>query len=470
MGIQINLSEPYPAYFLPFAPTETYIDRAGAAEVEFAKLRSNDIGRISTMLIEARSKLLKRSVWNIAEALSQVALIWLSDPVSFGKAVHAAEKVTGYSAQTVELGLRRLLERLHFNSIKEMLTEELPDPSALDGWIELKSGKRLRLLGHPLTLHILAGNIPGLGIANIACALLAKSSSLLKVSSDEPVLTPMFARMLCSVDEELALCVAIANWRGGDEEIESAAFRYADAVVAYGSMETILSIRNRMPPTKRLIAYGHKVGIGIVDAHCNLSDAANHLAIDIAVFDQQGCMSPQVTFVLGSHSSAAEFASLLSSALKAASYRLPVGRLTVERASSIQNWRMVYMMSGAKVIASERSTDWTVILLNEPLIKTPYAHHIACPPRIAIVRGVETPSELHGELHPFRGFLSTAGCELCDACREELLELLAQLGISRICKLGEMQLPRSWWFHDGRPNVADMLIWIGDSSERRQIV
>lgn len=460
MGSMFDIQEPYQAHFLPCAPRRTYTEHVGEAEVEFAEMAPGDIERTCSMLIEARSKLLKRTVRSIAEALDEAASAWLTNEALFGSAVRAAEKVTGYSRGAIELGLRNALERLRFESLWEMLHEELPEPRALDGWVKLGKSKRVRLVGHPLILHVLAGNIPAIGILSIACALLSKSSSLVKVSFDEPVLTALFMHVLNSVDSELASCVAVANWRGGDEAIESVAFKCADAVVAYGTMETILSIRNRLSPTKRFIAYGHRIGVGIVDSHCDLDDAARGLANDIAMFDQQGCMSPHVVFICGNSSDEERFTKSLSSAFNELAHELMSSRYALERSASIQSWRAVYMMAGAKVLMDEHSTSWTIVILNEPLISALYAHRLTCPPRTVLIRRVQSLEELHSEVKPFAGFISAAGCSVCEACEEKLLELLASVGIPRVCLLGEMQLPRQWWFHDGRPNVADLLTWI----------
>ncbi|MCX7778520.1 MAG: hypothetical protein N2381_10790, partial [Armatimonadetes bacterium] len=350
-----RISEPYRAYFLPCAPRGTYTERVGEAEVEFAEVAPDDIQHICSLLVEARSKLVRRTVKSIVEALDEVASGWLCDSLSFSESVSAVERVTGYSKQAIELSLRNTLERLQSQSIWKMLSDELPNPAALDGWVSLNCNRRFRLLGHALTLHVLAGNIPALGILSLACALISKSSSLIKVSHDEPILTAAFVRALNCVDEELASCVAVVNWHGGDEAIESIAFKHADVIVAYGGIETILSIRNRLPITKRFIPYGHKIGVGIVDSHCDLSEAAQKLAKDIAMFDQQGCMSPHVVFVYGAAGDERRFSGCLSSALKDVSNQLPPGRYVLERSASIQSWRMVYMMSGAEVIASDCS-------------------------------------------------------------------------------------------------------------------
>lgn len=448
----------YRAYFLKEPPLEKTVESFDGVDVEFALLSGDAVERICKRLLELQKELSARSIRSIVEAIDEVASVWLGSEL-LEEASSALESVTGYSKQVIELSLRNTFERLRFNHIWQMVAEEINDPSVLDGWRELPSGKRVIAIGPRLILHILAGNIPSLGISSVVCALLTKSCSLVKVSSDEPILTPMFVSSLSEVDDLLASCCAVVTWRGGDESIESVAFKHADVVVAYGGMETIKSIRNRLPPTKRLIAHGHKISIGIVDSHCDLKEASDKLATDVAMFDQQGCMSPHIVFVIGKREDAEEFVTALSESLDGVSQKLKAGRFVMERAATIHSYRMVYTMAGEDVIAVNGSVDWTIILLGQPLHSSLFLNHMMCPPRAVFVRNAENIADLKEELDPFRDFLSTAGCVVCERCERELVDMLVTVGISRVCELGRMQLPSSWWHHDGRFNIADFLTW-----------
>ncbi|MFA4015698.1 MAG: hypothetical protein RUDDFDWM_000790 [Candidatus Fervidibacterota bacterium] len=448
----------YRAYFLKEPPTEKTVESFGTVDVEFASIRHDNVERICKNLLELQRELSARSIESIVKAIDEVASAWLRNEL-IEEASSALENVTGYSKQVIELSLRNTFERLRSDHLWQMMTEEIRDPSVLDGWKELPSGKRVIAIGPRLTLHILAGNIPSLGISSVVCALLTKSCSLVKVSSDEPILTPMFVSSLNEVDEFLASCCAVVTWKGGDETIESVAFKHADVVVAYGSMETIMSIRNRLPPTKRFIAHGHKISIGVVDSHCELSEAADKVATDVAMFDQQGCMSPHIVFVIGEREDAKEFVAALSKSLEGVSQKLTAGRFVKERAATIHSYRMVYTMAGEDVIPADGSVDWTVVLLSQPLHSSLFLNHMMCPPRTVFVRNTKTIKGLKEEVELFRDFLSSAGCIVCERCEKELVDTLATIGVSRICELGRMQLPSSWWHHDGRFNIADFLTW-----------
>jgi hypothetical protein len=36
---------------------------------------------------------------------------------------------------------------------------------------------------------------------------------------------------------------------------------------------------------------------------------------------------------------------------------------------------------------------------------------------------------------------------------------LANIGVNRVCRIGQMQRPPLTWQHDGRPNLADLVRW-----------
>ncbi|HID07203.1 MAG TPA: hypothetical protein EYP10_08640, partial [Armatimonadetes bacterium] len=358
------MNQCYDAFFVHEVEIETTAEIHGNIEINIPHVTPDEVRNIAMHLISAHQRVLtRRTIANIVMALDAVADAWLAPNSRWlERAIVGLEQVTGYSPQVLRAGMRHTFERLKADATWQMLMDELKDPRILDEFRPRRIGGYVRAIGPRLTLHILAGNIPGIGVLSISYALMVKSASLVKSSAVEPILTPLFAQSLAQIDPDLASCVAVVVWAGGDEAIESIAFQYSDAVIAYGSATTITAIRNRLPPTTRLIAYGHRISIAVVDAqHCT-TDVALALARDIAMFDQQGCLSPQLIFVEGTVQNAVEFGKLLAGALKRIAMELPPGRHLHECASNIQQWRMVYQMAGAHLLANECSVDWTIAI------------------------------------------------------------------------------------------------------------
>lgn len=456
------MNQRYDAFFVRDVEIKTALERRGNIEVNIPHIAPDDVRGIAKRLILARQRVLMQcTIANIVTTLDAVADAWLAPNSQWlERAIMGLEQVTGYSPQVLRAGVRHAFEQLKAGAMWQVLTDEFQDPCVLDEFRPRRTGGYVRAIGPRLIVHILAGNIPGIGVLSISYALMVKSASLVKLSASEPIVTPLFAQSLAEVAPDLASCIAVVLWTGGNEAIESVAFQCSDAVVAYGSATTIAAIRNRLPPTTRLIPYGHRISMAVIDAqHCT-TDVALALARDIAMFDQQGCLSPQLIFVEGATENALEFGRLLASALNRVAMELPPGRHIHERASNIQQWRMVYQMAGAHLITSEHSVDWTVIVLQQPVAATPFAHSLICPPRTTLLRTFMNEQELISELEPLRPFLSTAGCAISDGKKAHLFETLARMGITRICAVGDMQSPPATWHHDGRPNLADLITWV----------
>ena len=181
------------------------------------------------------------------------------------------------------------------------MCDELGDPEVLDGFVESGGGVRRIVRGPGRQLHVLAGSVPTSGIFSMICALLVKSPVLVKTSKHDPLFPALFAQALADVEPRLAAAMAVLPWSGGDEAIERAAMSGAGAVVAYGSDATVEVLRCRVPTNSRFLGYGTKLSIAAITREAlSVFDArttASRAAWDVALFDQQGCLSPQVLFV-----------------------------------------------------------------------------------------------------------------------------------------------------------------------------
>ena len=69
---------------------------------------------------------------------------------------------------------------------------------------------------------------------------------------------------MVEIEPALADCFAIVWWQGGDTARESALFKEADVILAYGGNDALEAIRNRTPVTTRYLAYGHKISFGMI--------------------------------------------------------------------------------------------------------------------------------------------------------------------------------------------------------------
>ena len=405
----------------------------------------------------AAPALRRRPVDDILAALDRVIANWLRPDFPLRRRAEAElPAVTGFSPETICHGMRFLLAPLRAGGMRALLDSELGDRRTLD---RMCDGRRA--LGPPVILHVLSGNIPGLAAVPVLLSLAVKSTVIVKPAMGDPLFPELLAASIAEVDAQLADCVCIAPWRGGDTAVEAVAFRDADLVVASGSDAAIAAIRARV--AGRFIGHGHKISFAVVGREALADDAAardlaRRLAYDVSLWDQQGCLSPQLCYVeAGGHVSPAHFAELLAGALADYAHTLPPRRMEIEEHAAVQRFRHAAdWQPDTVLLASKGSTEWTVSV-------EPDARFLpTCLHRCIRVKVVDDSAVLADVLPPHRAHLEAAGVATGNARAAALGELLGAAGVHRLCPIGRMQVPPLTWRQGGRPRVGEWVEWISD--------
>src|SRR5437764_3119474 len=177
--------------------------------------------------------------------------------------------------------------------------------------------------GPALVAHVVASNVPALALPAIALGCLAGAAVLVKSGRDDPLSAPAFQRALAAVDPALAATVIAAYWPGGDLAREDAALGRAEVVAVTGSDATLAALAPR--PGRPLIAHGPRWSVAAVERAA--AAGVDAIALDVALHDQRGCLSPHAVYVAGE---ARGFAERLAAALEAVAERLPPGTASIE--------------------------------------------------------------------------------------------------------------------------------------------
>ena len=421
---------------------------------------------MDALLARRRRHLARRPVHDILEVMDRCIRRWL-DPDSDERRQAEAQlpATTGLSPPMLRHVLPLVFEEYRGERLGALLDAELGGRDGLDRAVASDGGSH-RAIGPKLSVHVLAGNLPGAGLDGTIFSLLVKSAVLVKAASAEPVLPALFARSLATVDPELGACLRVVHWPGGRADLENAAFGRADLVVASGSDASLASIRGRLGADTRFIGYGHKLSFGLV-TRAGLADrgALAHwsraAAYDVAVYDQLGCLSPQLVYVEeGGPVSPREFASALADDLAAWQITLPRGAMPTEAGSAVRRLRdraEWQALAGKDVVlhVSPDGTDWTVIYEADPTFAPSPLY------RTVHVKPLHGPAHLAELLADWRPYLEAAGIAADPDEAARLGELLAGLGVSRVCPLGKMQRPPLNWCRGGRPRIGDFVRWTG---------
>ncbi len=318
-----------------------------------------------------------------------------------------------------------------------------------------------RLAPFDWTTVIAGGALPMPTLLSSLLPLVLGSPVLLRETSKDPVTGGLVARSLAARDEDLARAFEPLAFSSDDDAAMTAALA-APCVVATGSDETLASIVGRLSPIQRFVGYGHRFSIGVIGPDLDTDGqkrVAAGLALDVARWDQSGCLSPVVVYLVGIDTAAAgRFASEVAAALARTSEDLPRGELRPNVKVAIANERSsARMRLGDDDGMLFEGDDYTVVL-------EPDARARPAPlGRFLRLMRVDSVESLNRALEAFSGHLSNVCLEgfaaaykhsASDSIRrhdESFWTDWHRLGVSRFTSAGRLQTPPVDWPHDGLP-------------------
>ena len=339
---------------------------------------------------------------------------------------------------------RQLLGPTAADDLLGWLRAELGDAEAIERWID-HGRVKTKALPPAAILHIVGGNTPHAALQSLIGGLLLGSRNLVKLPQSG----------LMEVDEFLSrLPDALRSTVETATNLPDAWLASADAVIVYGSDETVAALRARTPAGKIFIGHGHKASLGIVWDDPGFASCPG-AARDASLFDQQGCLSPQVLYVRESQPGfARRYAERLAAAMDQFNRTHPRGPLEVAEKAGIANLRAAYRFRAAgdlRVALWEggANMDWTVIYEED-------AWFTASPlNRVIFVKPL--PEKLAEAMGPAAGHVGAVGLW---PCSEELADRFAALCPSRFCPVGRMQDPPWTWHNGGIPRLASLVKWV----------
>jgi hypothetical protein len=427
--------------------------------------------------------LLPRTTDDIVKILCEVATEWLQPENKFRKLVlELGPAETGFSKAVLKKGLDNFFRQFTPENFQVLLEQELGDAVGVTGDEWRVTGKTgaprhaSRITHHfwrgpDFLVHIAAGNIPNPTLMSITLGLLTRAAQFVKCASGESLLPRLFAHSIYELDHKLGACLEIAEWRGGNRELENVLFAHADCLTATGSDETLAAIRAQLPAKVRFLGYGQRVSFGFVTREVlrdeTTAEIVSRAADDVIAWDQNGCLSPHVIYVEERGALESDkFAEWLAVELAKREATEPRGMISVEESAVIASRRAIYEAiaihrADAKIWSSQNSTAWTVVFEHDvsfrfsPLNRFIYVKPV--PDVVAVMQGVDA---IHGKV-------STVGIAAPPEKMKELALRFARWGTPRICPLGQMQNPPLTWRHDGRPPLGDLVTWTDFEIEPR---
>lgn len=385
--------------------------------------------------------LLRLSADERIAALDRVAASWLMpDSIWRRRALADLPLATGHAPTTIEIALANLWTALrapHLSAVYEQ--ERAQNPTRpLPG----------------LALHVLAGNVPGVGIFGIVAALLAGVPSLVKPAAREPFLPGIFVESINAIAPELGRAVAVTPWRGGTADLDSVAVDEADVVLAYGRDETLDRLALRHP--RRFVRYGERLSVALVASASRTPATAAALARQVALFDQQGCLSPQLACVEDDGAAETDrFAALVAAELAELEQRLP--RATPTLAESAATWRFLERHrwraqegEALTVHGGHAGAGSVVCIRGDVWPMSPTFRHL-------ILLPVPSLRDASATLQPVAGMVEALGYAGPAEGLGDAAAVATAVGAHRLCPLERLQAPPFAWRQSGHARLGSIV-------------
>jgi len=344
---------------------------------------------------------------------------------------------TGLSLPMIEWGLTTSLTSL-LNAPLPKLVRALP-PQPVPG----------EVIG-----VVLAGNVFSAGMRAVSLPLLAGAHVAVKAASAESAWVRAFWQALCEADEDVGARLRVLSFSRDDAAAARALCSQVDVLSIYGDDTTVAELSEWAAPDCRVIPHGHGISAAFVSREqlktsTTALRTAEALALDVAAYEQRGCLSPQFVYVeSGAEVSPQTFAQLLSDlALPKIARLLPAATPTLEQRAARMQWQAAAAVRGDVYAHEHHAVSFE-------------AGHSPRPSpggRLVSVHACAGVSKLGRLLAPFEQHLKCVGVAGSNELRAVAAEQVSHVSSAYVTRLGEMQTPAFDVMADGRPAFAGLV-------------
>ncbi len=367
----------------------------------------------------------------VAERIDRVAALldaWASPDSSWQRALgEELPAATGFSAQMVREGSKRGFAPLCGDALRKLLQDERPAPAA----------------SASLCTAILAGAVPMPTLLATVAPLVLGTAVALKASASDRVSPRLVSCSAAALDPLLGRCIDVFS---ATDARQLRDVLRADVVSITGSDESVEEIAELAPPSARVVRHGHRFSAAVVGDRAtrgpSLAAVSRALALDVALWDQLGCLSPVGVWIVGGDPGACDrLADSLFEALGEAERRWPRGTLDLAARASFQHAVETDTMRDASVLGVRTlaGSEWCVVREPDPALRpVPLYRYM----RVYPAAGMDALCESIGADRTHLAALAVAGLSAQERAA------LVRLQPSRLCEVGQLQTPPLDWRRD----------------------
>jgi hypothetical protein len=315
-----------------------------------------------------------------------------------------------------------------------------------------------------MSCHWLPNNVPALSFFSLMLAVLTKNASILKVSEVNRGVLSAVLRRLAQISimsngrpvsgSVIVDAVCMVSFDSSDRTANEAMSLAADVKVVWGGSEAVRGVAGLpQKDTCDLLVFGPKYSLAVFDqawlARDGVDASLRQLAIDVALFDQTACSSPQVVLIEKGKVSVRQFAERMAGHMGSLPRRLLDVKRPEARCLDIINARGRYLLSEDKDVVAPRDLGWTMLVDQERGLPEPVQG------RCLFVREVEDLQEAAEWLT--RKVQTIALCIDDPDKRRAFAERASYAGVDRFVLPGSMNDFTLPW--DGMLPLSRMVRW-----------
>jgi len=429
--------------------------------LEEENLNLNHIKKIALNLESKKNTLRTYPLEKIINVLSKAGSLWQREDFWGVKEVLTTlPTLLGFSKEMIKAGLKTLSEMLEEKSLRELIGV------AVDGKEDVCSPRFLIDRGYYLTyyprgcvVHITAGNVFIGAVDSLIQGLISKNVNILKTSHSNPIFPLLFAKSLKEVDKDRVVSnsFCIVNFPASSIEMIEKLVKMADTLIVWGGEEAIKTYTSLIEREKPLLTFGPRWSFALITEGAlkfyPAKELAKHLALDVVMWEQRACSSPQVLYLPDSQRGK-EFLFYLQEAFSNIEGLLPQGELTVDEKIEITRFRQetrVEEALGEAKLWNAPDTSWTLSYYSTPKFK------ISPLNRCLTVCGFRDIKEVVNCLLPVQEYLQSMGLGATPDEISYISSLFYLIGVTRITPIGSMHKGRISSPHEGRWLVRELL-------------
>ncbi|MBU2574851.1 MAG: hypothetical protein KKH28_12320 [Elusimicrobia bacterium] len=425
-------------------------------------MNANEAAKLCARAEENFKKLNGCPLDRILDVFGKMSEKWADPQYRLRKlALKQLPEETGFSAGMIELGLKELCWMFEPRGLRKKIAAELRGIlRAGSGFYNYSTQTEFSWRPLGTVLHVLSGNVFLVAAGSLVEGLLTGNATILKPSSSEKIFPRLLLESLRECDKEgiISGSVALADYSSSQADVIAEFKKRVDAIVVWGGEEAVKAYRDGLPARTRLVVFGPKLSLAVATKEGlkaqGLGSAAQRLAWDISIWDQNACTAPQACFVEGA-AEAGLLAGALAASMKEISRKLPPGRPDPDTAAEIRKLRTVFEIAQTRkegrLLEAEKGLDWTIVVDKNMNLEPSPLHRTI---KIIPFRNFD---EVIGQLERMRGYIQTVGLAVSPGERKEIAAKLEKSGALRIVETGSMASGNIDDPHDGSYDLPQLM-------------